>query len=79
MIHKMAEVSGNVIGKWLTDNVVFVAVIIVAITIFTAAITKKARDAFLAFGIAFLGFALLFIGANWSSFSDWIGKTFLGG
>lgn len=79
MIHKMAEVSGNVIGKWITDNVVFVFIIIIALSIFVAAMTKKVRDAFITFGLSCLGFLMLFIGSNWSGFQDWLGRTFLGG
>lgn len=78
-IVKAVGVDGSVIGNWLADNVVFVMIVIVAIVILTFAITKKPRDAAVAFGICLLAFLLLAIGAYWRELGEWIRVTFLGG
>lgn len=68
--------SGSVIGNWLADNVIFVLVLLIAVSIFVAAMTKKVRDAFIAFGISLLAFGVVFIAFNWRSVMNWIGQTF---
>jgi len=71
--------DGNTVGNWLIDNVFFVVIIIIAITIATAAITKKPRDAILAFGISLLAMLLISLAAFRTEVGDWIRTTFLGG
>lgn len=70
-------VSGNTIGNWLVDNVIFVMVVVVAIVIVTAAITKKPRDAVMAFAICLLGLLLISLAAFRTELGDWIRVTFL--
>jgi hypothetical protein len=45
----------------------------------TAAITKKPRDAILAFGISLLAMLLISLAAFRVEVGDWIRTTFLGG
>ncbi|KJL49559.1 hypothetical protein RS84_00033 [Microbacterium hydrocarbonoxydans] len=75
----MVGFDGSAVGNWLADNIVFVMVVIVAIVILTFAITKKPRDAGIAFAICLLAFLLLAIGAYWRELGEWIRITFLGG
>lgn len=72
-------VDGNVIGNWLVDNVIFVMIVVVAIVIVTAAITKKPRDAMISFVITLLALLLLSLAAFRVELGDWIRTTFLGG
>lgn len=73
------NIDGNIIANWLINNVVFIMVVIVAITIITAAITKKPRDAFIAFGLCMLGLGLVALAASWQAIGQWISATFFGG
>jgi CHASE2 domain-containing sensor protein len=73
------DVDGNTIGNWLIDNVIFVFIVIIAITILTAAVTKKPRDAMIAFGITLLALLLISLAAFRVELGDWIRTTFIGG
>jgi protein-S-isoprenylcysteine O-methyltransferase Ste14 len=73
------NIDGNIIGNWLADNVVFVLVVLVAIVILTFAITKKPRDAMIAFAICLVAFLLLALGAYWRELGEWLRVTFFGG
>jgi hypothetical protein len=72
-------VDGNVIGNWLIDNVIFVGVVIVAIVIISAAVTKKPRDAMVAFAICMVALALVSIAGFRVEMGDWVRTTFFGG
>lgn len=72
-------VSGNTVGNWLIDNVIFVMVVVAAITIASAAITKKPRDAMITFAITMLALLLISLAAFRTEIGDWIRTTFLGG
>jgi CHASE2 domain-containing sensor protein len=71
--------DGNTVGNWLIDNVVFVFIVIIAIVILTAAITKKPRDAMIAFGISMVALLLISLAAFRVELGDWIRTTFFGG
>jgi CHASE2 domain-containing sensor protein len=73
------DVDGNTIGNWLIDNVIFVFIVIIAITILTAAVTKKPRDAMIAFGITLLALLLISLAAFRVELGDWVRTTFFGG
>lgn len=72
-------VDGNTIGNWLIDNVIFVGVVVVAIVIITAAVTKKPRDAMVAFSITLLALLLISLAAFRVELGDWMRVTFFGG
>lgn len=78
-IVQAAGFDGSAVGNWLADNVVFVMIVIVAIVILTFAITKKPRDAAIAFGICLLAFLLLTLAGNWRAIGEWISQTFFAG
>lgn len=73
------SVDGNTIGNWLINNVVYVGIVIVAIVIITAAVTKKPRDAMLAFGICLVALLLVSLATYRVELGDWIRVTFFGG
>jgi hypothetical protein len=71
--------NGQTVGDWMVNNVVYIGIIIVAITIITAAVTKKPRDAFTAFAITLLAFLLIALAGSWQEIGDWFKNTFLNG
>lgn len=72
-------ISGNTVGNWLIDNVIFVMVVMAAIVIATAAITKKPRDAMVSFGLSMLALLLVSLAAFRVEIGDWIRTTFFSG
>lgn len=72
-------ISGSTIGNWLINNVIFVGVVIVAIVIVTAAVTKKPRDAFMAFGLCILALLLVSLAGFWQELGEWMRNTFFSG
>ncbi|MGO2933146.1 hypothetical protein [Microbacterium sp.] len=79
IVEAATGVSGNTVGNWLADNVIFVMIVLIAIAVLCFALTKKVRDAMVAFGICLLGLVIVFIGLNWRPLAEWLGNTFLGG
>jgi len=79
LVHTAVGVSGNTIGNWLADNVVYVLIVAVAIVILTFAITKKPRDAMVAFVIVLIALLVLSIGAFWRELGEWLRNTFFQG
>lgn len=66
----------NAIATWIESNVFFVLVVIAAAVIATAAITKKARDAALVFGIMMLAFLMIVVSHNLDGIIKWMGGFF---
>lgn len=75
----MVSISGNVVGEWIANNVFYVLLVLAALSIAVAAITKKPRDAALTFGLALLAVGLLSIAAFYRELGEWVRTTFLGG
>ena len=78
-IAPMVGINGNTIGNWLIDNVVFVVVVMIAITVLTFAITRKVRDALISFSLTLLGLLLLSLAAFRNELGEWVRVTFFGG
>lgn len=70
-------ISGSTIGNWLIDNVIFVGVVIVAIVIIVAAVTKKPRDAMMAFALCLLALTVVSVAGFREELGDWVRTTFL--
>lgn len=70
-------ISGSTIGNWLIDNVIFVGVVIVAIVIIVAAVTKKPRDAMMAFALCVLALLVVSLAGFREELGDWVRNTFL--
>lgn len=71
-------ISGNTVGNWLVDNVVFVVVVIVGIVIITFGITKKVRDAMIAAGLCLLGVGIIALAGFHRELGEWMRTTFFG-
>lgn len=75
---KMAGLDGNVIGTWISDNIFFVLVVVVACAIACFAIAKKPRDAIISFSIILLAMALMSLAIYRNEIGQWFAHTFFG-
>lgn len=64
--------NGQSVADWLGQNVVLILLVLAGLSILIAALNKKPRDAFVTFGIGFLGLFFLALGSQWQQIGEWI-------